>query len=153
SFSGASFTETEYLGDADFCEAKFTGDLIMDHAKFTGDAHFHRASFDSASFRKASFAKAAHFGRSAFSRNTTFRGAVFKQEANFGGIRSGGDFEVEFATFLKLPNFDDASFSARANPDPRILAEPKPKKRSKEPRYYEISGDYTREGPVEWEFV
>jgi hypothetical protein len=114
----------------------------MDQAKFAGEAYFQRASFVYASFRKASFNKAAHFERAAFSRSATFRGAVFKQEANFGGICSDDSFEVEFATFLKLPNFDNASFSKRAPPDPRILAEPKPGKRSVGPRYFEVFKDF-----------
>jgi uncharacterized protein YjbI with pentapeptide repeats len=143
-FCGASglgsFAETVFLSDADFREV--TGRLSMDHAKFAGDAYFQHASLRGANFQKASFTKAAHFDRAAFPHDATFRGAVFKQEANFSGIRSEAGFEVEFATFLKLPNFDDASFSERAPPDPRILAEPKPGKRSKEPRYFEIYSDY-----------
>ena len=136
------FTEAQFLSDADFCEAKFIGDVRIDQAKFAGEAHFSRASFNMASFQKTSFSKAARFERATFDRYASFRGAVFKQEANFEGIRSECGFEVELATFLRLPNFDDASFSGRKKPNPQILAEQKPKRRSKEPRYFEIHADF-----------
>ena len=136
------FTGAEFASAADFCEVKFTGDIRLDQVKFAEEVHFSRASFNIVTFQKTKFTKAAHFERATFSGYTSFRGAIFKQEANFEGIRSESGFEVELAAFLKLPNFDDASFSRRKRPNPQILAEPKPRKRSKEPRYFEVHVDF-----------
>ena len=106
-FDGATFRDTAGFGGATFRDwADFDG------ATFRGTAWFVGATFrDWADFDDATFRGTAGFGQAIFQRFTNFRNSRFEAEADFTAIDVASAFTLVGATFLQVPDFNQAHFA------------------------------------------
>jgi hypothetical protein len=122
-FTGdASFKEALFAGDASFTGAQFTGPAFFDEVRFTGDAPFDAATFaDNASFTEVTFANYASFTdatfaratfyRATFIRDTSFNAATFTSFVFFQSARFASRISFDKVQFPGLATFDKAEFT------------------------------------------
>ncbi|MEV0236893.1 pentapeptide repeat-containing protein [Nonomuraea sp. NPDC050786] len=93
-FSGATFANDAWFGDATFTEASF------ENATFSGNAWFMRATFTAAGFADATFHGYAAFDEATFNEGIWFNRATFI-----------GDAQFDTAIFADVGWFEDATFT------------------------------------------
>ncbi|WP_329518931.1 pentapeptide repeat-containing protein [Spirillospora sp. NBC_01491] len=89
---------------ATFTKTQFSGDAVFGGAQFSGDAGFNGAQFS----------RAARFGETRFMGATMFGGAQFSGDAGFGGAQFSGPARFSGAQFMGAAGFGRAQFMGPA---------------------------------------
>ena len=108
----ALFDRAAFQQKARFLETKFEAESLFPNTSFDGPTSFVSAAFKgNTSFSSSRFYDQVDFSLSIFKNRATFDKICCKSDVDFSGIQSEALFRVAGARFLRVPNFDQASFS------------------------------------------